>query len=167
MKKFGLIIVIVVLSLMGSQSLKAQSVNSSNLRCLTRISGLTDDQQEKITALEQSYQSQMTEFRSERRNTSNITEKQSLFEKMQAAKTTHRADVLSVLNGLQKDEYLALAAGAGKQNKNGQRDEKPGMKKSSENGKQGKGNGQGRGKGKGGKKGNCQNAGCGGGKGKA
>ena len=150
----------VLLGLAISVGVYAQNTGNSNLPCLNTISGLTEQQKEKIAALEKSHQEQMAEFRAERRGTTDSKIKTEVYDKMQLAKASHQKEVLGLLNDDQKSQYLNLHANGQGQFYN----RKNARCVGAGNGvQQGKGNGNFRG----GKKGNCQGTGrMSGGKGK-
>ncbi len=149
-----------VLAMAISTSVIGQTQSRKNLPCINGISNLTEDQQMQIEELEQSHQAKMDAFRKERRNTSNLDEKQQVYDQMQAAKGTHRTQVLNLLDEGQKQEYLALQ-GNGKRQFQGKRN--AGNRPC--NGVRGNGQGRGQGNFKGKRGGNCQ--GIGGGQGRS
>ena len=95
-----------ILALFLTIGLQAQP--QQNLPCLKAISGLNDDQKQEITTLENDFQTQMSEFRAERRSTIDVNLKNQILEKMQVAQKTHRSQVLKLLDETQKEQYLMI-----------------------------------------------------------
>ena len=95
-----------ILAMFLSVGLHAQS--QRNLPCLKVISGLNDDQKQEITTLENDFQTQMSEFRAERRSTIDVNLKNQILDEMQVAQNTHRSQVLKLLNETQKEQYLSI-----------------------------------------------------------
>ena len=76
--------------------------------CINQISDLSEKQVEKITALEEQHQVKMNEFRTQRRSTIDLNEKNNFREEMDEMVTTHQNEVKSLLNEEQQNQYDLL-----------------------------------------------------------
>jgi hypothetical protein len=80
--------------------------------CINQIVDLTDKQVEKIKALEEKHQTQMNEFRTERRSTIDLTEKNTAREEMDKMVAAHQSEVKSLLTEEQQNQYDLLHTSA-------------------------------------------------------
>lgn len=80
--------------------------------CINQIADLTDKQVEKITALEEKHQTKMNEFRTERRSTIDLNEKNTTREDMDKMVAAHQSEVKSLLTEEQQNQYDLLHTSA-------------------------------------------------------
>ncbi|MCF6334077.1 MAG: hypothetical protein L3J11_12410 [Draconibacterium sp.] len=76
--------------------------------CINQITNLTDKQITKITALEEKHQAKMDEFRTQRRSTFDLAEKNKLRAEMDKMVETHQNEVKSLLTEEQQKQYALL-----------------------------------------------------------
>lgn len=107
--------------------------------CINSISGLSEYQKERITAMEAQNQNAMNELREKQRSATEKDKKREIKTQMDKQAETHRNAVTSVLSADQQKQFLQFQANGSNQNTQNQ---KQGMGK-------GKGHGNGSGKGKG------------------
>ena len=87
-------------------------VDFSQPTCINQIADLTDKQVEKIKALEEKHQTKMNEFRTERRSTIDLNEKNTAREEMDKMVAAHQSDVKSLLTEEQQNQYDLLHTSA-------------------------------------------------------
>jgi len=85
-----------------------RSVNRQNGTCLTTISGLTEEQQNQILAMDEKHQGTMDELRTQRRATTDPVEKSEIRTTMLKNVEAHRNAVKSLLSEDQKLQYDQL-----------------------------------------------------------
>ena len=86
------------------------SLRSRTMACVAQISSLTEEQETAITALNDAYQEKMTEFRAERRGTSDGDEKDSILKEMEELRSAHHEDVKALMTEEQQTEFTKLLA---------------------------------------------------------
>jgi len=137
------ILAVVLFVAFGFQS---NAQNPKRNSCINGISNLTEVQKASITALETSFQKQMTDYRSERQSTTDLEIKTAIREKMTTARADHRQQVSDLLTTDQQKEYAVWQSARNAQGNNGNAIGRSGKKGTGK----GKGNGQGlQGKGRG------------------
>ncbi len=87
---------------------RAFAQNNRNVTCVNYLSGLSDKQAEKITALETKHQEEMSVLRQKRRSTANWDEKNQVRDEMLENVASHREGVRNLLNKDQQKEYDQL-----------------------------------------------------------
>jgi hypothetical protein len=138
---FALIIAAVVTVSGNNQDGKGKNNAMAQQSCIQSISGLSEYQKGKITAMETQNQTAMNELREKQRSTTEKDKKKEIKKQMDKQAETHRNAVTSVLSADQQQQFLQFQAYGANQNTQSQ---KQAMGKGS-----GKGNGSGQGKGKG------------------
>lgn len=88
---------------------------SANATCVNRISGLTQDQKDKITALATSHQTAMNNFRDQRRSTTDLAQKDQIRQQMNTEVTNHRSAVRALLTPDQQQQFDQLPRSNGSQ----------------------------------------------------
>ncbi|MBT6767328.1 MAG: hypothetical protein HOA90_22575, partial [Prolixibacteraceae bacterium] len=76
--------------------------------CIDQITDLTDKQVKDIISLEEKHQAKMDEFRTQRRSTINLNEKDNFREEMDKMVAQHQNEVKSLLNEEQQNQYDLL-----------------------------------------------------------
>ena len=107
--KTGMVLVLIAFT---SGTIKAYHGNKqtrgaqleNDQRCINQLTGLTDEQKEKIAALEEAHQLKMEEFRNERRATTDLKQKEDIRAKMINQRDNHRKEVSSLLTPDQQKE---------------------------------------------------------------
>jgi len=89
---------------------RAFAQNTTVAPCLTQISGLTDEQTAKITALNEKHQEAMANLRDERRATADPIEKNEVRGEMLKKVKAHRDEVRDLLTEEQQKQYDQLFA---------------------------------------------------------
>ncbi len=84
--------------------------------CLNQISGLTEEQSAKITALITKHQETMNKLRNERRSATDVTKKEEIRAEMITKTESHRNEVRSLLTKEQQEQYDQLFTQAGNSN---------------------------------------------------
>lgn len=111
--------------------------------CINSISGLSEYQKQRITAMETQNKTVLNDLQEKRRSATEKTQKEEIRKQTEKQAETHRNAVTSVLSADQQRQFLQFQTNGDIQNKQNQ---KQGMGKG--NG-QGKGNGSGKGRGNG------------------
>ncbi len=89
--------------------------NSTNATCINQISGLSQDQKDRITAMETQHQSAMNDFREKRRSTADATQKDQIRMQMNSQVESHRNAVRAILNADQQKQFDQIARNGGAQ----------------------------------------------------
>ncbi|MFY9150449.1 MAG: hypothetical protein WAO52_00405 [Prolixibacteraceae bacterium] len=111
--------------------------------CISSISGLSDLQKQKITAMETQHFAVMNEFREKIQTSSDKTQKEEIRKQMDKQIVNHQNTIQTVLSADQQKQYILLQTKGDNQNQQAhQQGNKQGHGK-------GNGNGQGRGRGMG------------------
>lgn len=92
---------------------KGRGNQASGPTCVNSVSGLTQEQKDKITAMEQGHWKAMDELRQSRRSTTDTAKKAEIRKQMDARVTEHRSAVKGLLNPDQQKQYDALHASGG------------------------------------------------------
>ncbi|MBW8330802.1 MAG: hypothetical protein K0M40_02185 [Prolixibacteraceae bacterium] len=122
---------------------KGKNNGMAQQTCINSISGLSEYQKQRITAMETQNQTAINDLQEKRRSATEKTQKEEIKKQMEKQAENHRNTVTSVLSADQQKQFLQFQTNGGIQNHQGQ---KQGMGKG--NG-QGKGNGSGKGRGNG------------------
>ena len=113
--------------------------------CLNSISGLSEYQKERITAMETQNKTVLNDLQEKRRSATEKSQKEEIRKQTEKQAEAHRNAVTSVLSADQQKQFLQFQTNGGIQNHKGQ---KQGMGKGNGHGK-GNGSGKGRGNGMG------------------
>ncbi len=92
---------------------KRRGNQASKPTCVNSISGLTQEQKDRITAMEQSHWKAMDELRQSRRSTTDTAKKAEIRKQMDARVAEHRNAVKGLLHADQQKQYDALHASGG------------------------------------------------------
>jgi hypothetical protein len=87
----------------------------ANGTCVSRISGLSQDQKDRITALETQHQTTMNELREQRRSTTDVSQKDQVRKQMDSQIDSHRNAVRAILNPDQQKQFDQLPRNGGNQ----------------------------------------------------
>lgn len=122
---------------------KGKNTGIPQQTCINSISGLSEYQKERITAMESQNQTAINDLQEKRRSATEKAQKEEIKKQMEKQVENHRNAVTYVLSADQQKQFLQFQTNGGIQNNQNQ---KQGMGRG--NG-QGKGNGSGKGKGNG------------------
>jgi len=104
-------------SAVSSNNLESKGrYNTTNAACINQISGLSQDQKDRITAMETQHQSVMNELREKRRSTTDITQKDQIRKQMDEQVGNHRNAVKAILNADQQKQFDQIPRNGGAQN---------------------------------------------------
>ncbi len=92
---------------------KVRNNQASKPTCVNSISGLTQEQKDKITAMEADHWKEMDALRQSRRSTTDTAQKAEVRKQMDASVANHRNAVKGLLNAEQQKQYDALHASGG------------------------------------------------------
>jgi len=115
-------VLITALMLMTSMTVFAQrgrgnrnvAYNNNYQTCINEIPDLTQDQIQKITALENAHQAEMDQLRDQRRSTTDVSMKTDIRQKMINARDAHRDQVKALLTPEQQKIYETLPGNNGR-----------------------------------------------------
>ena len=124
---------------------KGKNNGMAQQTCINSISGLSEYQKERITAMETQNNNALNDLQEKRRSATEKTQKEEIRKQTEKQAETHRNAVTSVLSADQQKQFLQFQTNGGIQNNQNQ---KQGMGKGNGHGK-GNGGGKGRGKGRG------------------
>ncbi len=88
---------------------------TTNATCVNQISGLTQDQKDRITAMATEHQTAMDKLRDERRSTTDVTRKDQIRQQMDTQVASHRNAVRALLNADQQKQFDQLPRNGGTQ----------------------------------------------------
>ena len=88
---------------------------AANATCVNRISGLSQDQKNQITALATQHQTAMNELREKRQSTTDMSQKDQIRQQMDAQIESHRNAVKAILNPDQQKQFDQLPRNGGNQ----------------------------------------------------
>ena len=126
---------------------KGKSNGVAQQTCINSISGLSEYQKERITAMETQNKTALNDLQEKRRSATEKTQKEEIRKQMDKQIESHRNAVTSVLSADQQKQFLQFQSSGNIQNNQNQK-QKQGMGKGNGHGK---GNGSGKGRGNGNK----------------
>ena len=87
--------------------------NNATAVCVNQISGLSQDQKDRMTALITQHQSAIDDLREKRRSTTDIAQKDQIRKQMDTQVESHRNAVRTILNADQQKQYDQISKNIG------------------------------------------------------
>lgn len=117
-KRFAgiLLALTVTTSTFSASYLQGKGRNQTNgATCINRISGLSQEQKDKIISMKTAHQATMNTLRTKRQSTTDVAQKDQIRKEMDTEVASHRNSVRTVLNAEQQEQFDQTPRNAGSQ----------------------------------------------------